>query len=103
SWLGGISTLSLPIWSAQNEGSAAWGLGALVVEGGTEIAGDLCVGTCRTAVRAAGLLGYASIAATDIAWLSYREEPAAPRRTMSVEPFITTSPTTGRPRAGASF
>jgi hypothetical protein len=235
-WLGGISTLSLPVWSAQNEGSAAWGLAALVVGSGTEFVGDLCSGNCRTAVRAAGLLGYASIAATDIAWYAYREpsdvdvsraapglsrwygwrplvgygsllggiwlgtvdsagaagggltlaamgldlvpvshfsvgrrtqgwvalggtalgaglgtlaacangcsspydrqsravfapgrallgatagiatwalvdvallscreEPAAPRRTMSVEPFITTSPTTGRPRAGASF
>src|SRR5260221_10600905 len=37
-WLGGISTLSLPLWSAQNESAAAWGLAAFVVGGGTEIA-----------------------------------------------------------------
>jgi hypothetical protein len=47
--------------------------------------------------------GVASWALIDAAFLSYRDEPTAARPGLSVEPYLATSPTTGRPRAGASF
>jgi hypothetical protein len=47
--------------------------------------------------------GIATWAAIDGAFLAYREQPTASRAGLAVQPYVTVSPTTGRPRAGASF
>jgi hypothetical protein len=71
-WLAGLSGLELPVLTATNDGSAWLGLAALLVGGGTELAGGLCDGGCRTALRLGGLAGYVGLAATDVGWFANR-------------------------------
>jgi hypothetical protein len=55
----------------------------------------------RTLVGASA--GMATWAVLDVALFSYRSEPGATRPASAIEPFVIASPTTGRPRVGASF
>jgi hypothetical protein len=71
-WLAGLPSLEFPVLTATNDGSAWLGLAALGVGGGTELAGALCDGGCRTALRVGGLAGYVGLAATDLGWFANR-------------------------------
>jgi hypothetical protein len=65
------AVLMLPVWSARTSSSAAFGLGALVLAEGAEVAALACTGTdCRAAVSAAGLGSYSAAAAIDVATLA---------------------------------